>query len=132
MSEQHTLASVTFDRDMPIIDREQIDMLLMVQDDEDTTDLVRELIELFETESRAKLIELDKVCMIDAVVDLRKMVHFVAGSAGNLGLARLAAFYRAVEQAIDSGQLIELCDAAQPIRDEFESAIAAFRIEFDL
>ncbi len=133
MTKQNTIASVVFDRQTPVMDREQIDMLLMVDEDgDDPTDLIRELIYLFETESRAKFAELDRICMVDAVVDLRKVVHFVAGSAGNLGLVRLAAFYRAIEQTIDSGQLTDLSNAAQPIRDEFESAIATFKAEFDL
>ena len=132
MPEQNSIASVVFDRDTPTMDREQIDMLLMIDDDEDPTALVRELFGLFETESRAKLIELDRVCMVNAVVDLRKIVHFVAGSAANLGLARLAVFYRAIERAIESGQLTELSTAAQPIRTEFEAASVAFRSEFKL
>lgn len=70
--------------------------------------------------------------MVNAVVDLCKIVHFVAGSAGNLGLARLASFYRAIEHAIESGQLTELFTAAEPIRSEFESASVAFWAEFEL
>lgn len=114
------------------MDREQIEMLLMSDGEDEPTDLIRDLFELFETESREKLHELEKVCMANAVLDLRKIIHFVAGSAGNLGMARLAVFYRAIEQAIDLGELKYLGNAPEPIRAEFEAGCKAFKAEFNL
>lgn len=114
------------------MDREQIDMLLMVDDDEDSTELVEELFGLFEGESRVKLEALEDVCQANDSSELRRLVHFVAGSAGNLGLARISAFYRAIERAIDSGDLKDVRECAGPIRREFECASAAFKTEFNL
>ena len=114
------------------MDREQIDMLLMLEDGDDSTALVRELFGLFEGESRQKLEALDQVCQANDVVELRQILHFVAGSAGNLGMARLSMYYRAIEKAIDAGMLTEIDSGTDQIRAEFESASAAFKAEFSL
>jgi len=108
------------------MDREQIDMLLMVDDDEDPTSLVRELFTLFREESDEKLAGLSAVCNANDAASLRKIVHFVAGSAGNLGLSRLSAFYRAIECAIDEGKLTDLTHCEAPILREYENACEAF------
>lgn len=132
MSEQPNIPGVDFDHTLPVMDREQIDMLMMVDDDEDPTALVRELFELFQQESTEKLNTLEAACAANNAQDLRKIVHFIAGSAGNLGLARLCGFYRGVEQGIETGRLPELSHCAAPIRDAFDGACAAFRDEFSV
>ena len=66
------------------------------------------------------------------MAQLRNVVHFIAGSAGNLGLARLAAFYRAIEFALDEKRLTDLSSVEAPIRREFECARDAFRDNFNL
>ncbi|MGJ8650545.1 MAG: Hpt domain-containing protein [Opitutaceae bacterium] len=132
MSASPSIPSVVYDPETPIMDREQIDMLLMVEDGEDSTSLIRELFDLFEGESREKLLSLDRVCEANDLAELRRVVHFVAGSAGNLGLARLSAFYRAIERSVDTGALNQIADCASPIRSEFEVACVAFQAEFGL
>jgi HPt (histidine-containing phosphotransfer) domain-containing protein len=114
------------------MDRDQLDMLLMLDEEEDPTALMGELFELFRSESCLRLNELDRICVENALGDLRKLVHFIAGSAGNLGLARLFTFYRAIECAIVDGSLTDISDAATPIREEFESSSDAFKAEFKL
>ena len=93
---------------------------------------MRELFELFQGESADKLNSLDAVCATNDAEELRRVVHFIAGSAGNLGLASLSGFYRSVEQAIDEGTLTELSQCAAPIRDAFASACEAFGAEFSV
>lgn len=133
MSQHFDIPGVEFDRSIPVMDREQIDMLLMVDDGEDdSTALVRELFDLFQGESSNKLKSLDAVCAANDADELRRMVHFIAGSAGNLGLAHLSGFYREVEQAIDEGRLTELSHCAKPIRTAFEDACKAFSAEFEI
>ena len=133
MSQRFDIPGVVFDQSIPVMDREQIDMLLMVDDGEDdSTALVRELFELFQGESADKLKSLDSVCAANDADELRKIVHFIAGSAGNLGLAYLSGFYRGVEQAVDEGRLTELSLCAEPIRTAFEDASKAFGAEFEI
>jgi hypothetical protein len=47
MSDIPHILGVNFTSDLPAMDREQIDMLLMLDDGEDSTFFVRELFELF-------------------------------------------------------------------------------------
>ncbi len=114
------------------MDREQIDMLIMGDEGDVDTDLASELFELFQTESTAKLDALTEVCAQGDALALRNIVHFIAGSAGNLGLARLSAFYRGIESAIDSKALTDLSACEEPVRLEFFCARDAFRTEFNL
>ena len=133
MSLEFNIPGVEFDPSIPVMDREQIDMLLMVGEgdgDEDSTALVRELFDLFQGEGVGKLKSLDAICAANDTDELRRMVHFVAGSAGNLGLARLSGFYRGIERAIDEGQLTDLSQCAAPIHTAFSEACEAFGAEF--
>lgn len=135
MSLEFNIPCVDFDQSIPVMDREQIDMLLMVGEgdgDDDSTALVRELFDLFQEESADKLKSLDAVCAANDTEALRRIVHFVAGSAGNLGLARLSGFYRSIEQAIDAGTLTELARCVDPVHAAFREACEAFAAEFDI
>ncbi|CAA6676795.1 MULTISPECIES: Hpt domain-containing protein [unclassified Lentimonas] len=131
MSQEFDIPGVDFDQSIPAMDREQIDMLLMVDDSEDDScALVRELFDLFKGESVGKLLELSDVCAANDADELRKIVHFIAGSAGNLGLSYLSGFYRSIEQALDAGTLTELSPCEKPIRIAFTDACEAFSSEF--
>jgi len=114
------------------MDREQIDMLLMGDEGDPDTSLAQELFDLFANESALKLKALPEVCAKGDLLQLSNIVHFIAGSAGNLGLARLAAFYRAIERAIDEQQLTDISSVEPPILREFELARDAFRADFNL
>lgn len=127
MSEAPHIDNVRYDTSAPVMDREQIDMLLMADDDEESSSLARELFVLYTTESSEKLTEIDQICRERDSDGLRKLVHFIAGSAGNLGLMRLSAFYRGIEQAIDEGRLEDYEACAKLIPREFELSCEAFR-----
>lgn len=132
MSEAPQIENVEYDLSAPVMDRELIDMLIMGDGGDANVALARELFELFSTESAAKLDALDEICASGDLKRLRDAVHFVAGSAGNLGLARLAAFYRGVENAIDRGALVDISKCEASIKGEFEAAREAFRSDFNL
>lgn len=130
--EAPTIPNVHYDVNCPLMEREQIDMLLMGEDGDPMTSLARELFDLFVQESSAKLEALPEVCAQGDLPKLRNIVHFIAGSAGNLGLARLACFYRAIERAIDQKNLTDISEVESPIRQEFACACEAFRADFNL
>lgn len=108
------------------MDREQIDMLLMSEDEECADSLASELFTLYRTEASQKLTELEEICARQDADALRKLVHFIAGSAGNLGLMRLDAFYRGIEHAIDAGVLEDYEACSRLIPREFELSCKAF------
>ncbi|MEO0509882.1 MAG: Hpt domain-containing protein [Verrucomicrobiota bacterium] len=132
MSELPVIENVFYDTTLPVMDRDQIDMLLMADSGDDGSALAAELFELYESESLEKLSELEEVCRDRDAAALRKLVHFIAGSAGNLGLARMSAFYRGIEIAIDGGLLEDFEACAKLIPQEFKLSCKLFREEFGL
>ena len=131
MSTAPQIEHVHYDETCPIMDRDQIDTLILGDVGDTDTSLVRELFDLFSNESAAKLEALPAVCEKGDLLELRNIVHFIVGSACHLGLVRLAAFYRAIERAVDEQQLTDITEVAAPILREFELAREAFRAEFN-
>lgn len=133
MSEAPQIENVHYDMSVPLMDREQIDMLLMVDDDEEESNaLASELFTLYKTESEKKLSQLEEICSNRDADGLKKLVHFISGSAGNLGLLRLNNFYRAIEQALEDGVLEDYEACARLIPQEFELSCKEFSRVFDL
>ncbi len=120
---------ITFDASLPKVDREQLDMLLMADEGEDAIAFVREIYQIFRSESDEKLAQLDAICASNELPQLRNAVHFVAGSAGNLGMVRLHSLLRAIEEAIDLQQLTAPEALVASIRREYTSACEAFEQE---
>lgn len=132
MLEAPHIENVHYDPTAPVMNREQIDMLLMLEDEEDSSSLAAELFELYRTGAVEKLAQLDQICAERDGVSLRKLVHYIAGSAGNLGLMRLHSFYRGIEEAIEHGVLEDFEACARLIPIEFELSCRAFSQALDL
>ena len=131
MSTAPKIKHVYYDETCPILDLDQIDTLILGDEANADTTLVRELFDLFVNEGATKLEALPAVCAQDDVQELRSIVHFIVGSACHLGLVRLTAFYRAIERAIDEQQLIDITEVEGPILREFELAREAIRADFN-
>ena len=132
MSTAPKIKYVHYDETCPIMDRNQIDTLILGNESNADTTLVRELFELFVNEGATKLEALPTVCAQGDVQELRSIVPFIVGSACHLGLVRLSAFYRAIERAVDEQQLTDITEVEAPILREFELAREAFRADFNL
>jgi HPt (histidine-containing phosphotransfer) domain-containing protein len=127
------ISGVEYDPTTPSINHEQIEMLMMVDEDEgDSSAFLLELYDLFRTESEKKLSTVEAICAVNDVEALRKVVHFIGGSAGNIGIACLAGFYRAVEQAINEGRLTDVTQCAEPIQAAFTAGCSVFCGEFGI
>lgn len=126
MDDSPQVEGVVYDTDLSVIDRDQLEMLLMADEGEDAHALVTEIFEIFKAEGREKLQNLEVVCQTKSLAELRTMLHFVAGSAGNLGLLRLHGFFRGIELAIESGRFDPPENCASIIRAEFDAACLAF------
>jgi HPt (histidine-containing phosphotransfer) domain-containing protein len=126
MSTAAQIKHIHYDRETPIMDHVQFDMLFKGDDGSLELELATELIELFRIECDRKLDTLTDVCAQGDADGLRHIVHFIAGSAGNLGLARLHAFYRAIERGIEANSIVDLTLCEAPIRKEYETGCAAF------
>lgn len=132
MSEPPKIESIEYDSSVPVIDREQLDNLLMAESEEEAKSLACELYSLYEEEAAKKLSNLDQICRERDAETLKDIMHFVAGSGGNLGLMRMSAFFRAIETAIDEGRQVDFDACAALIPKEFERSCVAFREAYGL
>ena len=122
-------SGLEFDSSTPIIDRDQIEMLLGDDGDDGDLGLVIELFEMFCDEIDEKLSELDEACKNNESNELRKIVHYIGGSAGNLGMFRLSVYYRAIENSIDANELVDLSKYHSSLHDVYKEAREAYQKE---
>lgn len=109
--------------DQPILDDEQLEMLTIMAEEEGD-DLINELIGLFKEESGSIVEDLTSICVNHDLVEFRKKIHFVAGSAGNIGLKRLNLTLRKIEESLDEGRLTDLSGADTQIRALYRESVA--------
>jgi HPt (histidine-containing phosphotransfer) domain-containing protein len=87
-------------------------------------DGVREMLEIFETETRRRLLRLATGGQ-DTATLIREM-HTLKGAAGTVAAPRLAALGRSFEQAAREG-IVPVPDDLQAIEDALEAFLAAIR-----
>lgn len=121
--------AVVYDESTPLLDHEQVDMLAACGDG--TASMLKRWFDLFVSESLDELEALEAVCDRSDLIGFRRIIHFVAGGAGNLGLARLAAFYRGIEQALDAERLTDLSECAGAVLEEFELGREVYEAELN-
>jgi HPt (histidine-containing phosphotransfer) domain-containing protein len=85
----------------PIINQEQLEMLCMAAEDQAKV-LIEDLKNSFVQSWSSRRGELEEACEVRDSGGLRKVAHALSGSAGNLGLGRLASICREIEMLIDS------------------------------
>lgn len=124
------IGSRNYESATPLVDREQLDSLLVLSDVEDAAQLAAEFFSLFQSESERRFADLDGACDSNDITLFRKIIHFVAGSAGNIGLNGLMELYRMVEKDIDSQNISDVSEAAQAVRALYEKSCEAFKSEF--
>lgn len=127
------IQGIEYDPEVPAIDEEQIEMFLMTDEDEDETQVVRELFELFMKESDSRLPMLREHCADNNQPGVRKILHFIAGSAANIGLLRLSTYYRAIEYAIEGGSVGPFdAESAERIIQHYEQGCEDYRAKLKL
>lgn len=126
MAQAPQINDVKYDTTAPVVDREHIDMLLGAEGEEDSGALAHELYELYVTDGMEKLGNLERICRERDSAELRKLLHFIAGSAGNLGLMRMSLFCRGIEKAIHEGVLDDYEACAKLLPQEFDMSCQGF------
>lgn len=112
---------------LPLVDAEQFEILFDLSSNDIGMNEIGRIFELFYVESVAKLEGLERVCETNDLDRLREMLHFVAGSAGNLGLVRLHQMLRDTEVELRTGELTDIRLYAASIRYLFDKSVAAYR-----
>ena len=90
--------------DLPLINQDQIDILLMIAAEAGAGELVA-LRNIFLTENLPRFDTLISQIEAGDFVAAAKTAHAVAGASGNLGMHRLSESLRGFERAVKSGDL---------------------------
>ena len=108
--------------DVPILDKEQIDMLVEAGDSSSPA-FLQDLLDTFESEFLNRSEAIRHCCATGDIVQLRHHVHFIAGSSSNIGFLRLSILCRNLEKAIDEGVLNKLDDCFEAVAKEHVQAL---------
>ena len=123
------LNGVRYDRDLPLFDPGHFDGIFDPGDPAARKTLLSEIYGLFREEAGSRVAALDSISDKATGGEFREAVHFIAGSAANLGMARLAGLCRGVEQAILEGTAFDRESCRTAVRAEYEAACAAFSVD---
>ena len=117
-----TSSCISLPQDLPIIDSEQAQMLLSVPG-ETSDSLLKELITLFVNENEPRLGDVARCCSEKDEEQLRQEVHFLGGSAANLGIQRMATLCKQSEVAIMRQEFDAYDSLPKVLQEEYESGI---------
>lgn len=106
---------------LEILDQEQIDLLLEACESDPA--FMREVVDTFRSESEPKLKEIERQAASRDAIELRRAIHFVAGSAANTGLLRLSELCRRIETQIDEGVFSAYGPVPALVRFEHDRAL---------
>lgn len=116
--------------EIPLIDREQFDMLVETGEDE-AAEMIRELLDLFTGEAGPKLEELVLAAAADDRQRCIRISHAVAGASANLGGQRLSTYARAYENAAASMSVDDLTAGANRIQEYYIITLEAMESELE-
>jgi HPt (histidine-containing phosphotransfer) domain-containing protein len=114
------------DASVEVVDQEQLELLTMAAE-EAGPEFWEDIIGTFESEIGPRFGLIEQACASGDATNLRKSIHFIAGSAANLGLSRLSALCRNIENAIDAGRFEDYEACAEAVRWEYDNALEAVR-----
>lgn len=117
--------SVTVDSAHPLVDRSHLE-LLVGSNFEESRELLDDLISLFEEENGPHLQELRQTCESNDLDQTIRHIHFIAGSSGNMGLARLSKYCRALESAARDFSECPNAEQFEQVSELYTASIAAY------
>ena len=115
-------------QDMTALDHEQIEVLSSMNDDGDDS-ILTELVTLFVKENEPRFKDIEQCCQKKDAAELRKHVHFIAGSTANIGLQRVSTLCRQVERAILDQSFEAFSDLPSALNKEYQDALSAVKKE---
>jgi HPt (histidine-containing phosphotransfer) domain-containing protein len=118
-------------QDMSVLDHEQLEVLSSINDD-DSDNVLAELITLFIQENEPRFKNVQECCQKKDATELRKHVHFIAGSTANIGLQRVSTLCRQVEKAIMDRSFDAFDDLYSALWAEYQKAISECKKEAKL
>ncbi|MGF1484953.1 MAG: Hpt domain-containing protein [Opitutales bacterium] len=114
------------DESVSLLDDEQVEILNMAAEGMEA-EFWGDMLDTFTNEIEPRFDLVAQACANEDAPNLRKYVHFIAGSAANLGLQRLSKFCRNIETALDDGTFSAFGECTASIRSEFDASVTAIR-----
>lgn len=122
VTHEEVLAEWAVDNSLPALDEAQIDLLLEAAADIGS-EFFDDLIDTFKEEAEPRITALKEREGPPEPAIIRRDAHFIAGSASNIGLFRLAHICRRIEQLCDAGSLPHAVETGALIEREYDSGI---------
>ena len=122
-----SICNASVDESLAIVDHSHLE-LLVGPDLQASRDLLDELISLYEGENEPQLEDFKKALTSGDVEAATKHIHFVAGSSGNMGLARLSSFCRTLEKLLKDEPISGGTDTiVETLEELYKTSVQAFR-----
>jgi len=114
--------------DLPIIDNEQFAVIRLAAEDSGP-EFWQDLIDTFVREAEPRFESIQVACDARDLESLGRLSHFLAGSAANLGMLRLATLCRNIEHAVEGERFEAFTFCALSLNREYHRALDALRAE---
>ena len=111
---------------VPLIDDEQFSLVAQA-DEDDPAKMMRELVDLFEEESRPRMDKMAAAIETGDIETVKRQAHALAGSGGNLGAKRFSDMCRALEKEAAGMDKNLARQSVKNIVETFAGTISAFR-----
>lgn len=114
------------DPNVPYLDQEQLELLTMAAGDAGF-EFFDDLISTFQKECSPRIEALQKECNEKNLSEIRRNVHFIAGSSANIGLGRLSKLCRNIEKQCDNNAFVGFESCTVVVQNEIRIAIEKIR-----
>lgn len=124
-------AQIAFDKfgleqDTEYLDNEQVELLSMAAGDAGNA-FFEDLIETFKNECTPRLERLGDAIAEKSLEEIKRHIHFIAGSAANIGLSRLSRLCRKIEEQCDENTFSAFDQCRQVVSSEVEISLVKIR-----
>lgn len=117
--------SLVLEANLPVVDDEQVSLL--TSDASEGENMLQDLLELFAAESEPRLELIKAACASQDSESLRRLVHFIAGSAANLGALRLSILCRQVEAALARNDFYGYSELPELLEGEYQEGLRCLK-----
>lgn len=116
--------------DTPIINKEHIDVLASLSDDNSMT-FINDLLETYKESWNTNIEKVQLACTEKDNDTLRKAIHQISGSSANVGLFRLGALCHNIEEQLHHKKFSDYENCTKTLKEEYNTSIQALNDYID-